>query len=313
MSTLVVGSIVNMIGSAPSIPGMNTGYNMIINGEFNINDHIDRTSPVTSTGYITDRWSLTSGSGSTTYSYDQVNKPEGSNRSLLLDGPGTLRQAIEIPGLAQAGQFTVGSVFTISLWSDRSLVGESLPCAITDTVSSISGGNSNTNTPGTFAAVPDISSSNGFTKYYANITIDATPSATSRCFAFALPDADGLGGPTRFSMIQFETGSVATPFKHRFLSEETQLASRYYQLYTSLTASITRDSGTLGQNKVVNVPMRNVMRVPPTVTYSENNFTGPGSSSTAIASTIQSVRIVSSDATPGGTSTLTNIELDAEL
>ncbi len=314
MSTLQVDNIISNSGSTPDISGIDTGDNMLINGDFNVNFHIEKTSPVTASGYITDRWRISSGNGSTTYSYDDVNKPAGAHRSLVLSGTGTIRQGIEIRGVGNAGQFTLGSVFTLSLWCDRDLTGESVTCALTDAVGSISGGNSNGNTPGIFAEVPGISSSNGFTKYYANITIDATPSATTLCFAFALPSTDDLGGGTiRYSMIQFESGSSASKFKHRSVAEETMLAARYYQEFDSFTATIIKDSATLGQNKGLNIPLRNSMRVAPTVTYTHSNFTGPGSNNTFIVASKTSVRIISTNANPGGTSNLSNIELDAEL
>lgn len=94
---------------------------------------------------------------------------------------------------------------------------------------------------------------------------------------------DTIGNNFRLAEVQFESGTVVTPFEHRSITDEIKLCERYFQKSYSLTTppgtidnsgqSVWRSSGALSNQIDSQRPLRTRMRVFPTMTF-YNPITG---------------------------------------
>ena len=72
------------------------------------------------------------------------------------------------------------------------------------------------------------------------------------------------------SLVQYEPGTVATPFEHRFYGAELALCQRYYQDYSNIFALVSSLAATYANQKILPV----AMRAAPTVTQSTPTGSG---------------------------------------
>jgi hypothetical protein len=268
--------------------------------------------------YSADMW-LIYGTAPTAQAEDA---PFGFGYSLRVAGDNTqVGTIVELPAAGEAGLFTVGQTFTLSFWSNRDLTTSS------ETTSKLyfrDRANSSTNQiqcadEVSYIKLPDEDGSSptgaDFSRYSCTFTINAEPNSTNLMLNIRIPGANSFSNTSvRYCGLQFEMGDVATSYESKPIQIEQALCDRYYQRYKSLRAVMTRTSSTTGEHKVANIPLRQVMQNgSQSVSYEYNNFTSPGSGNTTITTNVDTVSISSSSATPGGTSTLTNITISAEL
>jgi hypothetical protein len=197
--------------------------NRIINGDMRI-DQRNAGAAVTGSGYVSvDRFfiansnttsqRITSGSATGFSNYLKLTKNAGSSIDL--------RQTVELPVVGQAGEFFVGSTWTLSFWAKSISGGETLTFysyfrqgVATGTATSVAA-----------PATPTITLSTGWTFYKTTFTIDVSPSGSDLCVAFRL---DTTASELHITGVQLEAGSVATPFERRPYGTELALCQRYY-------------------------------------------------------------------------------------
>lgn len=179
-----------------------------------------------------------------------------------------LRQGIEIQQ-GKCGPFTLNSVWTLSLWSDSTdWVGRNLGVAAFRDAGKMNDASGQAGVTATaFAATGETSS--GMSRYALQVTIDASPAATHSmlCLGLSLPT-----GGHRISAVQFEPGSVATPYLARPVQTELALCQRYY----FRTGGNCYGTSGVAANKNVAFPFLfpATMRATPT-TARENTGNGP--------------------------------------
>lgn len=121
------------------------------------------------------------------------------------------------------------------------------------------------------------------TRYNAQITV---PSAASTGIEIVFSVAAQTSGTWTIDNVQFEPGSVATPFERRFITQENDLCYRYYYRWTNngypyIFISVCRCYSTTGAT--CNIYLPTPMRSAPVITSSPVNSTNWDYSLTAIS------------------------------
>ena len=205
--------------------------NKIINGGMQIDQRNSGASvgpfASASAGYKgVDRWFIAS--DPMTSQQITGNTPTGFSHYLkLTKGSGSnidIRQTVELPAAGQAGQFGVGSVWTLSFYAKSVVGGETLNFSTYFRAGVATG---------TFTAVsaPTPSSvilTTNWTRYSVLFTIDVSPGSNDLCIAFGL---NTTATELHLTGVQLEEGTVATPFEHRPYSLELSLCQRYYAFF----------------------------------------------------------------------------------
>lgn len=153
-----------------------------------------------------------------------VNDLPGFPNALNLYGGGRykVRQSVELAVPGNNCQFSLGSTWTVSLWSTDDLSAGNLSLYFTDDHSGSNFQAVAENLP--WVAIETVSgSSNNWTRYSATFTVNNSPVATNNCLNVEMTLVNGL-----FTGIQLEPGPVATPFEQRPIGTEKQLCARYY-------------------------------------------------------------------------------------
>jgi hypothetical protein len=202
--------------------------NLLINGDFQVSQRGDYTTAITAPNtYALDRW-IVDRNGTATVQHTSGHDIPGSPAickaiKLVQTVTGTnylgIRQKIENPSIYAA------RTFTYSAWIRSNTPNARIECYIPGTTPNLHIGPShsgngqweylsftftlNPGTPTAFHA--DVFIDNGS---YSNITITA-------------------GEYVEATMLQLETGKVATPFEHRSYGEELALCQRYYERFIS--------------------------------------------------------------------------------
>jgi hypothetical protein len=203
--------------------------NKIINGDMRIDQRNGGASvgPFTSgsAGYKSvDRWFIAS--DSMTSQQITGNTPTGFSHYLkLTKGSGSnidIRQTVELSAAGQAGQFGVGSVWTLSFYA-KSVTGSETLNFNTYFRSGVA--------TGTFTAVSaptpnSVTLTTNWTRYSVLFTIDVSPGSDDLCIAFGL---NTTATELHLTGVQLEEGSVATPFEHRPYGLELSLCQRYLE------------------------------------------------------------------------------------
>ena len=190
--------------------------------------------------------------------------------NIINGGRYKVRQAIELPNDGRNCQFGVGSTWTASLWSTANISSGNLSLVFAD---EHSGGNFvEAASTETWTALETV---NSWTRYKATITITGTPNPTNQCLLTEFNVAEGS-----YTGVQFEPGSVATPFEHRPIGTELALCQRYYVTESGVDYPLCRAATTAGtanndQNVYVNIQFDPTMRTTPTVAVTVYNNPTP--------------------------------------
>ena len=201
------------------------GKNKIINGDFGVWQRGTSFSGSANV-YTADRW--------------WSDNPTTSRQSAGLNGfnyclqtsntPGNpaIRQGIELPVTGNAGQFYVGSTWTVSFWAKTSTTVSSpmyLYAAFSDSVTS-SGGNQQSVVANNLG-----NPTTSWVRYSTTFTISASPVSTNTCLMLVpYLNTGAYSGNFSITGVQLEAGSVATPFTTASgtLQGELALCQRYY-------------------------------------------------------------------------------------
>ena len=242
--------------------------NKIINGGMQIDQRNSGASvgpfASASAGYKgVDRWFIAS--DPMTSQQITGNTPTGFSHYLkLTKGSGSnidIRQTVELPAAGQAGQFSVGSVWTLSFYAKSVAGGETLNFSTYFRAGVATG---------TFTAVsaPTPSSvilTTNWTRYSVLFTIDVSPGSNDLCIAFGL---NTTATELHLTGVQLEEGTVATPFEHRPYGLELSLCQRYF-CKTGQNIFIGRGNS---NSAVFGVTTPVSMRSTPTITITNGNI-----------------------------------------
>jgi len=265
-----------------TVPSLNDGplagfRNQIINGDFRVWQRgINFSLPDNGRNniYTADRF-LVASNGTATIGRS-TDTPAGFAFAISISSDHNgVYHAIELPldssGNVQAGVFSVGSVWTYSVWSTVDLTSKRV---LLRWASSVGLGDASAVEPSTnFVAVPG-STSNGYTRYTSTVTIGSAPTNPQKCVAVYI---SGAGAAVRYTGIQLEPGPVATPFEHRPVGTELALCQRYYQVisarFNQSTLNTAANNGQKYHWQQVNyiTPMRTVN---PTKVLVDNKYYG---------------------------------------
>ena len=204
--------------------------NMLINGAMQIWQR--GTSFTAGNSYTTDRW-LTDNAGSHTRSTDT---PASFDYSLKLNptsGNAVVRQAIELSAAGEGGVFQSGQQFTLSFWLKSSAGGEGINVFIASSTT-VAGA-----TTQMASAIGIATTTTGWVKYTYTYTQPSAVGSSDTCYNI-VPYVVAPSGDIYITGLQFETGSVATPFEHRSYGEELALCHRYALMIKEGATSIDR-------------------------------------------------------------------------
>jgi len=267
--TVTLGNVV--LGDS-AVPTNNyTFRNKIINGGMQIDQRNAGASvgpfASASAGYKgVDRWFIAS--DPMTSQQITGNTPTGFSHYLkLTKGSGSnidIRQTVELPAAGQAGQFGVGSVWTLSFYAKSVAGGETLNFSSYFRLGVATG---------TFTAVSaptpsSITLTTNWTRYSVLFTIDVSPGASDLCIAFGL---NTTATELHLTGVQLEEGPVATPFEHRSIGVELKLCKRYYA--TGRVSGLLAYAGGR-QSAFTDVNFEVEMRAVPTAYVTHDGTTG---------------------------------------
>lgn len=285
MSTLKVTAIRHASASSDAItvaadgsvnvnaPGGMMFRNKIVNGGFDI---WQRGTTVSSSvnDWTADRFFNTNSAMTWTRANNTLGGPCPYMCTLTGGGSDSrFRFSFEMPSTTSQGEFEINSYWTLSLYTSLNIAGRTFnigyaanPNGTTDTAS----------TTGTWVAL-------GGNRYSVTMQINAanTNNRAAMRFSgpFTSPVAEGVASIS-VTGVQFEAGSVATPFERRPIEVELALCQRYfiqsqsYGVATSSSVFFTNYIGlSVGANNwlwhSVNFPV--TMRAAPSVTTSDFN------------------------------------------
>jgi len=211
--------------------------NLIINGAMQV---WQRGTSFSSAGYTADRWKWAGGTGS-------ISRQSFAVGSEIEDSPYYLRWAItgnsqnyELQQNIEDVRTAAGKTCTLSFWA-KSSSSETLGWAVYQNFGS--GGSSLTvASGGTYTAT---TSWQKFTFTFDMPSISGKTIGTNNFVWVRIAQMTTTNTPTfDFAGVQFEVGSVATPFEHRSYGEELALCQRYYYKHAD---------GSIASNQVVGV------------------------------------------------------------
>jgi hypothetical protein len=258
--------------------------NFIINGDMAIwqrglNVGLATTTQAgdgSTTGYTADRWATYNvGLGRTVTR--STNAPEGFNFSMSMVGPSSTgfacAQGIELIRPGYLGEFTGN--WTVSFYT-------TIPSPLVHFVGSYgvwpSAGNYSYPAGISTNIVPTSTGevSNGFTRYKHTFDLSTlTLNANNICLALTIGSAAfTVGVAQSVTGVQFEPGTIATPFEHRSPAVEHELCRRYYQNIDVCTAN-TCETGSGSYDRITyscSFPVP--MRTSPSVSFINTGIAG---------------------------------------
>ncbi|WVQ00128.1 hypothetical protein [Synechococcus phage MA10] len=213
-----------------NVPSLNSGplagmRNQLINGDFRIWQR-GTTVNLTNSGYTADRWYDAGGTTARSVARDGT-VPAGFSYALVSPFTGgTLQQGVELPGAGRAGQFGVGTTWTLSVWCDRDLsTAGNVFYRFRDKVGEVANEVAAA-APAAFTATGE--TSNGYSRYRLTFTVTGAPAGSNLCLNIGIPGGSAFGSSTQYAGVQLEPGPVATPFETRPMQTELALCQRYY-------------------------------------------------------------------------------------
>jgi hypothetical protein len=274
MSTLKVTAIRHASASSDAItvaadgsvnvnaPGGMMFRNKIVNGGFDI---WQRGTTVSSSvnDWTADRFFNTNSAMTWTRANNTLGGPCPYMCTLTGGGSDSrFRFSFEMPSTTSQGEFEVNSYWTLSLYTDFNIAGRTFsigyaanPNGTTDTAS----------TTGTWVAL-------GGNRYSVTMQINAANTNNRAAMRFSGP----FNGPVNEGVasisvtgVQFEAGSVATPFERRLPGVELALCQRYYEIIggSSGQQNLFADTYSNGGNvPVMYFSFATIKRAAPTIT-----------------------------------------------
>jgi hypothetical protein len=285
MSTLKVTAIRHASASSDAItvaadgsvnvnaPGGMMFRNKIVNGGFDIWQR-GTTVSTSVNGWTADRFFNTNSAMTWTRANNTLGGPCPYMCTLTGGGSDSrFRFSFEMPSTTSQGEFAIDSYWTLSLYTDFNIAGRTFnigyaanPNGTTDTAS----------TTGTWVAL-------GGNRYSVTMQINAANTNNRAAMRFSGP----FNGPVNEGVasisvtgVQFEAGSVATPFERRPIAVELAMCQRYYYQspdYASSSLSYTNPDflvygALVGANNWqwahTRLPVQ--MRVAPSITTSDD-------------------------------------------
>ena len=201
----------------------NTFRNWIVNGGFDV---WQRGTPVTGVNtWTADRFFNTNTSMTWTKASNTLGGPCANMCTLTSgDSSSRFRFSFELPSSTNQAPFTVGSYWTLSLYTDFNLTGRTMNVGFADNPNGTTDICSN---DATWVSL-------GGNRWSLTVQINATNSNNRLAMRFSGP----FNGPVNHGVssisitgIQFEAGTVATPFELRPIGVELALCQRYYQRF----------------------------------------------------------------------------------
>lgn len=208
---------VPFLGSYGDISGGGLPFrNKLINGDFRVWQRGTSFSSLASYAYHADRW-LADGA------VTSVNRSGTQNNVLtVVTQAGTgIAQRIETAG----GQFVAGQVYTVS-----ALVN----CSVADLTITVTYRDSNTFKATLLSAnVSSQVTTGSYVKVSSTFTLANSPTDFANTNCIQVSFTSSVVNTINFQNVQFESGSVATPFEVRPIGTELALCQRYCILLTS--------------------------------------------------------------------------------
>jgi hypothetical protein len=198
------------------------GKNKIINGDFGI---WQRGTSFSVGGYTADRWFVDT--GTTTRQTGTGQFPYCLQIANTTANP-VLRQGFELPFAGNAGQFQIGTTWTVSFYAKTST---SISSQIAVYVAFNDGVNNGTNVVQIAWSTTVGASSTSWTKYTYTFTVASSPAVTNNAVMVVPYLVSGAyAGNFSIAQVQLEAGSVATPFTTATGTLQGELAAcqRYY-------------------------------------------------------------------------------------
>lgn len=211
-------------------PGVPTGFrNGIINGGMDVWQR--STSSTTNGAYNSvDRWWMYYNAGTATFSRESSVVPVGFQYALkVAQASATASMVIyQVIETANAVKFA-GKTVTLSVYLASSAAITINPDVSYTTSTDTAVGGSWTNITATPASW-SIPSGSTYARYTATLTIPSTAKSIRVGFG---PASIAAGTSYYIAGVQFEEGSVATPFEHRPIGTELALCQRYYERFNA--------------------------------------------------------------------------------
>lgn len=211
---------VPFLGSYGDISGSGLMFrNKLINGDFRVWQRGTSFSSLASYAYHADRW-LADGA------VTSVNRSGTQNNVLtVVTQAGTgIAQRIETAG----GQFFAGQVYTVS-----ALVN----CSVADLTITVTYRDSNTFKATLLSAnVSSQVTTGSYVKVSSTFTLANSPTDFANTNCIQVSFTSSVVNTINFQNVQFESGSVATPFEVRPIGTELALCQRYYERWQASDA-----------------------------------------------------------------------------
>jgi len=247
MSQLKTNSITNIANTGDAnivlgangdtqVQSLNSGplagmRNALINGDFRIWQRGNDITNPPDQSYVADHWAVSSSATRVQINGD-VPSGQGLSYSCKLHPNGTpagstrqaLIQPVELVEQGRAGQFDVGTTWTLSYWMRGDGAGSILAQA-----EFRSGPNEGSGSINLLSETTNYTTT--WTRYSHTFTIGSgvVPAATHTCLAVILFSGTAAAHSLYVTGVQLEPGPVATPFEHRPIATELALCQRYYQ------------------------------------------------------------------------------------
>ena len=264
------GNTATINGATPTV--YNTmGRNYIINGGFDIWQRGTSVAPVNSWG--PDRFFNTNTAMTWTRATNTLGGPCPYMCTLTGgDSDSRFRFTFELPSSTSQPPFDVDSYWTLSMYCSLNLAGRTMSIGYAN---SPNDSTDNASTTGTWVSL-------GGNRYALTVQINAVNTNNRLAMRFSGPFdgpvAEGVGSIS-VTGVQFEAGSVATPFERLDYGRQLIQCQRYYARITSGTGASTVKTAfgvglavaTNSANLLVLAPV--TMRAFPTFNYSSVDFT----------------------------------------
>jgi hypothetical protein len=249
----------NAVSIAQSGSSNQTFRNWIVNGGFDV---WQRGTPITGVNtWTADRFFNTN----TSMTWTRANNTLGGPCPYMCtltggDSSSRFRFSFELPSSTNQSPFTVGSYWTLSLYTDFNLTGRTMNVGFADQP------NGTTDICSADATWVSL----GGNRWSLTVQINATNSNNRLAMRFSGP----FNGPVNHGLasisitgIQFEAGTVATPFEQRPIEVELALCQRYFAKYKGSPGARFGLGGFSNSTEaVVNVAHPVEMRIAPSLT-----------------------------------------------
>jgi len=258
----------NAVSIAQSGSSNQTFRNWIVNGGFDV---WQRGTPITGVNtWTADRFFNTN----TSMTWTRANNTLGGPCPYMCtltggDSSSRFRFSFELPSSTNQSPFTVGSYWTLSLYTDFNLTGRTMNVGFADQPNGTTDICSN---DATWVSL-------GGNRWSLTVQINATNSNNRLAMRFSGP----FNGPVNHGLssisitgVQFEAGTAATNFEQRPYGTELALCQRYYQVryLAEDYAFIWTGDITSGNGYYSGEPFPVVMRIAPTITLTQTNTAG---------------------------------------